>query len=195
MTHIHPLSERLSSSSARSADARLVWQLLSPCRRRVTCEVRRVGGGFELAVVTGDEIFVTNTGATLEELHETAARWRVALESKGYVPAGQVYGTEPTANERDSEARAALRGVIESAKELAGEAPASAAALRDHATVGLVALGLSDYRMALEAAASARAILRNLSGLQRSSSVIANCEILLSRLEIALPPVETEPNY
>ena len=80
-------------------DVRPIWQLVSPLRRRVYCDLRRVNGTLELAITSGDEVFLTNTGATVEELQTTADGWRVALEAKGYLPFGdeQPGGLSPRA--------------------------------------------------------------------------------------------------
>ena len=68
-------------------DTRSVWHLVLPGRRPVWCEIRRVESGFQLVLITGDEVFVTAASPTVEEAHAAATRWRDALEARGYRPA------------------------------------------------------------------------------------------------------------
>lgn len=142
--------------------------------------MRRQGAGFELVVSAGSDEVMVWTASELSALHARAAEWRATLERRGY----RVAGAAPRPSDQSSEARAAFRDVIECCDLIARHDRGAAAALRDHATAGLVAAALQDEDLARDAIARARGVLRNLTTVDGDGQyVLASCDALLSRIE------------
>ena len=179
------------SSSADGEHARIVWRLFSPSARVLSCQLRKIDGHFELVVENGHEEIVTAAALELETLHAKAAEWRVSLESYGYVPAG---GAQPTHAKAagSGESRAAFRGVIECAETIALEDTQIASELCQHATTGLVAIGLQDSSMTREAVGLSRqALARVAAAGAYMDPLLKSCEALLARIEETLPPSDS----
>jgi hypothetical protein len=176
------------SRNAAGEHARIVWRLFSPSARVLSCQLRKVDGHFELIVENGHEEIVTAAALELEALHAKAAEWRVSLESYGYVPAAGAQQTHAHAP-HNGEPRTAFRGVIECAEALSVVEPQVASELRQHATTGLVAVGLQDDDMTRDAIALSReALARVKAESVNLDPLLKSCEALLARVEETLPP-------
>jgi hypothetical protein len=153
----------------------------------LSCELRRTDGHFELVVAAGTQPIVTTAAPELAVLHAKAAEWRTALEAHGYVPASDVRGTAASRCNPPGEQRTAFRSLVECAELLADYERDIAQELRQHATTGLVAVGLRDPDMTREAIALARGTLSRLATAAADVQPLLHaCETLLSRIETAL---------
>lgn len=184
---IPPRRPPLGSASPADGDARLVWRLRSPSARQLTCKMRRTSDRLELFITDDDDRPLIGTSfEKLTELHQKAAQLRGALEVRGYVPAGSGRADAPM--RVDSEARTAFRGLIECAELLSLDQRDAGAALRDAATMGLVAVGLNDPQTTKDAIARAKdALVRARGRRATDEALLRSCDALLEQVEWSLP--------
>lgn len=172
----------------RAGSPRIAWRLFSPSFRLLVCGVTKAGDDFELRVTCGRDVLTTHRAPRLEAAHDRATEWRTELERQGYVPADAIRLSTPRASSTASEARTAFIGLVECAVILGLEQPAAGRALRDRATEGLVAVGLSDVDLIRRTVAAARGVLQSASMSERPDhDLIRSCHSLLERIEAALP--------
>jgi hypothetical protein len=167
-------------------DGRIVWRLFSPSFRLISCELSEHDGRFRLCVANGEEVLAFCEAGEFETLHARAAEWRAQLEARGYQPSGSVRAADAPSGRR-CETRTAFLGLLECAAVLELQCPDLARQLRDRATEGLVAVGLSDPDLILSTVASSRELLANAASPEPDPSLIRSCIALLDRVEAMTP--------